>query len=286
LAAFAALAPAVHAGEDREPANPPAPTDRVAVADRSPGTRPAHKPSAPSPSVSAPQETPIARAIRLIADCQARYQAVDDYTCTFFKRERIKGRLTPVHIMALKIRTHPQSIYLKFQQPARGREAIYVSGLNGGKLLAHDVGLGKLLAGTLELEPTGARAMEDCRHPINEAGIGPLLDTISKRWALELNPAESKIDFRDDMVIGERPCTMIESTHPERRACFLFHKVRVFIDREINLPIRFEAYDWPTQPGSEPALQEEYTYMKLKLNVGLKDLDFETANAAYSFGRF
>jgi hypothetical protein len=258
--------------------------------DQLPGARLVVKPSARSVSVSgsvpASSETPIARAIRTIAECQVRYQAVDDYTCTFFKRERIEGRLRPVHVMALKVRSKPQSIYLKFQQPARGREAIYVSGRHGGKLLAHDVGLNKLLAGTLQLEPTSARAMEDCRHPITEAGIGPLLDTLAKRWAVELDPAESVIAFRDDILVDTRRCDMVESTHPTRRPEFLHHRVRVFIDQEIGLPIRFEAYDWPKRPNAEPALQEEYTYMNLKLNVGLTDHDFEASNTAYSFGRF
>jgi hypothetical protein len=260
------------------------------VADKAPGARLAVKPPFTSESVAAPvsasAESAIARARRAIAECQLRYQAVDDYTCTLFKRERIDGRLKPFHIMAVKVRSKPQSIYLKFQQPARGREAIYVSGRHGGKLLAHDVGLNKLLAGTLQLEPTSARAMEDCRHPITEAGIGPLLETLSKRWAVELDPAESSIAFRDDILVGTRPCDMIESTHPLHRREFLHHRVRVYIDQEFGLPIRFEAYDWPRTPTSEPDLQEEYTYTNLKLNVGLTDDDFEVSNAAYSFGRF
>ena len=79
--------------------------------------------------------------------------------------------------MSMKARTRPRSVYLKFRQPAAGREAIYVEGRNDGKVLAHDVGLGRLIAGTLHLDPDGSRAMEDCRHPITEAGIGPLLET-------------------------------------------------------------------------------------------------------------
>jgi hypothetical protein len=79
---------------------------------------------------------------------------------------------------------------------------------------------------------------------------------------------------------------MIETTHPERGGDFLFHKVRVYIDNELGLPIRFEAYDWPKHPGAEPELAEEYTYTNLKLNVGLKDMDFDVANGTYSFGRF
>ncbi len=326
LSTVGILTAAVNAGEDREsvspaqrtgtpqarsrpaggagaasPENAPSPgrdsererralPEQVAVAHQSPGSRLALKPSASPGSVSASvprsHESPIAQAIHTIADCQVRYHAVYDYTCTFYKRERIAGRLGSVNIMALKIRTSPQSIYLKFQQPARGREAIYVSGQHGGKVVAHDVGLNKLLAGTLELDPLGAMAMEDCRHPITEAGIGPLLDTIAKRWAVELSPAESVIEFRDDMLVDDRRCTMIESTHPEHNRRFLYHKVRLYIDQEIGLPIRFEAYDWPKNASSEPELEEEYTYLNLKLNVGLKDLDFEASNAAYSFGRF
>ena len=123
-------------------------------------------------------EASIAKAMRMIRDCQARYQSVTDYTCTFYKRERVDGHLTPLHIMNMKVRTKPQSIYLKFQRPAKGREAIYIAGQNGGKILAHDVGFNKILAGTLQLEPTSAQAMEDNRHPITEAGIGPLIETL------------------------------------------------------------------------------------------------------------
>jgi Protein of unknown function (DUF1571) len=230
--------------------------------------------------------TPVERAIHAIAESQSRYDRVEDYTCTLYKRERIAGRMTPLHIMSMKVRSKPQSIYLKFQQPAHGREAIYIEGRHGSKVLAHDVGLNKLLAGTLALEPTSSRAMEDCRHPITEAGIGPLLDTLAKRWAVELDPDETKLTFHDDLLIGPRRCTMIESAHPQRRAEFLHYMVRVYIDQELGLPIRFEAFDWPGRPGSEPALTEEYSYIHLKLNVGLRDIDFDVANSTYSFGRF
>ena len=76
-----------------------------------------------------------------------------DYTCTFYKRERINGRLTPLYVMEMKARTKPRSIYFKFADPYKGREAIFVEGQNGGKILAHEVGFTKLLAGTLELDP-------------------------------------------------------------------------------------------------------------------------------------
>jgi hypothetical protein len=269
----------------------PGSVEEVAIVDRSPalgrapGTASPLRPEPAATKARSP-ETPIERANHAIAQALVRYREVNDYTCTFYKRERIAGRLTPQHIMMMKVRCRPQSIYFKFQQPARGREAIYVAGRNNGKVQAHDVGLNRLLAGTLELLPTSARAMEDCRHPITEAGIGPLLETLKRRWAAELDPAESVVRLRDDMTIGAIRCTMIESTHPERRPGFLFYRVRVFIDQEIGLPVRFEAYDWPKAPTAQAELAEEYSYMNLKLNVGLTELDFDVSNRAYSFGRF
>jgi hypothetical protein len=270
----------------------PGGAERVAVANRSAARGRSLAPtgaaasSPPATPETAMPATPIERAKHAVALALDRYQQVTDYTCTFYKRERIYGRLTPLHIMTMKVRTKPHSIYLKFRQPAAGREAIYVSGRNDGKLQAHDVGLNRLLAGTLELIPTSARAMEDCRHPITEAGIGPLLETLKRRWDIELKPDTSVVRHRDDMVVGAIRCSMIESTHPERRPEFLFHQVRVFIDQATGLPIRFEAYDWPKRPGAAPELAEEYTYMDLKLNVGLSELDFDVSNRAYSFGRF
>ena len=188
--------------------------------------------------------------------------------------------------MPMKVRTRPRSIYFKFRQPSPGREAIYIDGRNDGKVLAHEVGLKRLLAGTLSLDPTGGMAMEDNRHPITHAGIGPLLDTVEARWSSELDPAESLVAFRDGQLVGSRPCILIESTHPRHRPEFLFYQVRVYIDQELGLPVRFEAYDWPASPGAAPELVEEYTYTDLKLNVGLSDVDFDVSNAAYAFGRF
>src|SRR5262249_10154507 len=92
-----------------------------------PAPRVALKPVADG-RVSVSLDSPIARALRAIDECQARYEAVRDYVCTFSKRERIDGRLTTPHVMFMKARTRPRSVYLKFRQPAAGREAIFIEG--------------------------------------------------------------------------------------------------------------------------------------------------------------
>ena len=272
----------------RTAAPPPAETPQVASVTGEPA-RPARVPESPSVAPSTPAEAPvdpIVMAKQAIAECQARFRQVQDYTCVFQKRERVGGRLTPLHVMVMKARTNPSSVYFKFQQPNRGREAIYVHGRNGGKILAHDVGLGKVIAGTMRLDPRGSMAMEDTRHPITEAGLGNLIETVARHWAVELIPEYSQLVFHPNVRVGSHPCTMIESIHPQRKPTFMFYKVKLYIDHEHGLPIRFEAYDWPKHPGGAPELVEEYTYLNLKTNIGLRDADFDPANRQYSFGRF
>ena len=76
---------------------------------------------------------------------------------------------------------------------------------------------------------------------------------------------------------------MIEVVHDERRTPFEFHKAQVFIDDELNIPVRYVAYDWPSTPGGKPILMEEYTYVDVVLNVGLTDRDFDITNPEYSY---
>lgn len=244
-------------------------------------------PSFPEPSsLSGEVDDPVATAKQFIAACQVRYASIRDYTCTFVKRERVNGELMPQNIMHMKARTQPRSFYFKFQTPNKGREAIWVAGRHKDKVVAHDVGFGKLLAGTMYLDPRGTMAMEGCRHPITEAGIGALIDEVAKHWAVELTLGESELKFHPGMHIGPRACTMIESTHPTRQPHFKFYKVKLYVDHEHGLPIRVEAYDWPRHPGAAGELQEEYTYVDLRVNVGLTDSDFDPNNRSYSYGRF
>jgi hypothetical protein len=86
------------------------------------------------------------------------------------------------------------------------------------------------------------------------------------------------------MKIGDRECTLIRVTHPERRPHFMFHVADVFVDKELNLPIRYSSYDW-AKSGEKPQLIESYMYSNLKINVGLTDADFDYKNPAYNYPR-
>jgi hypothetical protein len=177
-------------------------------------------------------------------------------------------------------------VYFKFKQPKAGREAIYVHGRNGGKAIVHDVGFNKFLAGTVHLDPMSRRAMDGNRHPITDAGIGFMIETLTEGWNREMSARDSDVTIREHVLVSKRPSTMIVCKHRNRRPDFVFHEVRLYIDHELGLPTRFEAYDWPAREGQPAPLLEEYIYSDLKINVGLTDADFDPSNKAYSFGRF
>ena len=83
--------------------------------------------------------------------------------------------------------------------------------------------------------------------------------------------------------LKDRACTVIQVTQPTRRPDAEFYQAQVFIDDELNVPIRYIAYDWPGRSGEVGEVIEEYNYLNLDVNVGLTDSDFNPRNEAYNF---
>lgn len=236
------------------------------------------------------QEHPLDRPIK-IAEERLNYirTSVQDYTATLVKRENVGGRLLDYEHMAIKVRNRkeaagtPFSVYMKFLKPAgkQGREVIYVEGRNNGQLVAHEGGILNLLR--VNLDPKGRTAMSGNRHPITELGIENICVKLHDRGKRDRERTQPQVMFHDDSKVSDRPCTMIEVIHPTRTADLDFHRSRVFIDRELQVPVRYAAYAWPATEGAEPEVLEEYTYLNLKLNVGLTERDFDPNNGGYNF---
>jgi hypothetical protein len=177
----------------------------------------------------------------------------------------------------------PFGVYMRFLKPAavKGREVIWVENQNDGKLVAHEGGLLGLL--TLKLKPDGPIAMTGQRYPITKIGLQILAEELIERGESQRKYGECEVRFARNAKVGQRSCTLIQVSHPHRREHFDFYRARIFIDDELNIPIRYAAWSWPKQPGGEPELLEEYSYLDLKINVGLKDSDFDHENPKYSY---
>ncbi len=210
---------------------------------------------------------------------------VQDYSAVFLKRESEDGELGDRQRMLLKVRHKPLSIYVYFYSPAdrRGEEAIYVECRNGGNLLGHTTGITGALLGTLSLAPDGVIAMDGQHRPLTEIGILNLCRRLTQVAQKGVQNPHCRVEISRDKKVDDRACRCIQVTNPDDREQFRFSQVRWYIDERLDLPVRFEAYDWPAVPGAEPPLYEEYTYTKVKLNNAFTDQDFDVKNPRYGY---
>ena len=217
---------------------------------------------------------------------------VEDYTGRMIKRERINGTLGSEVQMEFKIRTRreadgmrsrPLSAYLKFLEPksARGREIVWTEAANKNRLTGHEGGFLNLMR--VELDPTGIVAMLDNKYPITELGLTRLVEKLIEKGERDRKVGPCEVHVVEGERVGDRVCQLIQVTHPERDPRFDFHIAQIFIDTERMIPLRYAAFLWPKEVGGEPQLEEEYTYLDVKLNVGLTDADFDPNNPAYNF---
>ena len=230
-------------------------------------------------------EHPLAPTLRQAEEALAKLEKTDDYSAILVKRERIDGAVGDYEYLSLKVRHKAFSVYMRFLGPSNieGREVLYMAGKNGGNMLVHEAGLKGMLLGTLTLAPDGYLAMRGQHYPLTEIGIMNLTRRLAEVGKQDSKYGECEVKFFADAKVDDRACTCIQVIHPKPRRNFLFHLARIFVDDELNLPIRYEAYDWPKDPGGEPELIEEYTYLKLKLQPGFTDDDFSAQNPAYHF---
>jgi len=285
------------------PAGTPGPTSGQYRAAGQPQTQPAGRPTRPQPRPpyqlaersaalanrttgvqGQPKEHPLAPTIRWAREGVHNLRQVQDYSAVMVKRERVEGKLLDEQYMFIKMRHQPLSVYLYFLKPdsLQGQEVMWIENQNDGKMWAHGTGM-KAIFGTVSLNPTSPIAMDGNRYPITEIGLLNLVERLLEVAQQDAQYGECEVKFFPGAKINERVCTCIQVIHPVPRRNFRFHVARIFIDDELNVPIRYEAYDWPTKEGEAPPLMEQYTYLNLKLNNGFTDADFDVRNPQYRF---
>lgn len=137
----------------------------------------------------------------------------------------------------------------------------------------------------MELNPTSPIAMHGNLYPVTEFGIKRMIERMIDLGEKELAYEDCEVRIDQDASCNDHPCIRIEVCHPVRREYFQYHLARICIDKQLQLPIRFESYDWPEDDSGQPVLKEEYTYHDLQLNVTLTDADFDRDNPEYRFAK-
>ena len=131
---------------------------------------------------------------------------------------------------------------------------------------------------TFRLEPTSAAVLRESRYPITELGLDVFMERLIEQTLSDIrNDPEgenSRLTFFHQASINKRPCLHIQVVHPKRANNLSCHLANIYIDSELHMPIRIETYDWPKEGDDKPILEEEFTFTRLQLNVGLSDADF------------
>ncbi|MCE9545610.1 MAG: DUF1571 domain-containing protein [Planctomycetia bacterium] len=284
-----ALIPAapMAAGADKKPA-PPFAAQPAAAAPKTPAapTTPATAPATPAGMTSAAGAAAVADPLAPdIAEAKVRLETMErdiqDYSCTLIKREHVDGKLQGYEAMFTKVRQKPFSVYMYFLSPAekKGQQVVYIDGRNDGNLIAQPVGLtGRL--GPFTLPPTGYLAMQGQRYPITEVGFINLTRRLIEVGKQNGPPENCVVKHYENVKVktgsgDPRICRLTEVTHPTKREGDRYYMARIYIDKQMNIPIRFESYDWPSTEGGKPEVLEEYTYSNVKLNNNFTDDDFQ-----------
>ncbi len=239
----------------------------------------AQTPVAPLDFTQRPGEHPLMPFIRVAKSSLAEYDRnIRDYSCTFIKRERIDGELGDYQHIFMKVRSQPFSVYMSFLQPYPGREVLYVDGQNDGNLLVLESGWKRRLLGQLNLDPEGAVAMRGQKYPITHVGIRNLTAELIKVAEGDTKYAECEVTTKPNMKVNGRLTTMVQVVHPIPRQNFRSYTTRVFFDNQLKVPIHYDSFLWPAQPGQQPPLDESYTYSDLKINNNFTARDFDPEN--------
>ena len=213
---------------------------------------------------------------------------VKDYSAVLIRRERIKGKLGEYIYMDVKIRNRvvtdgktevPFAVILNFLKPAslKGREVVWVEGKNNGKMWVQESPLLGLKIPPVWLLPTGSLAMAENKYPITDIGLENLLVKLMDKGTIDRNrnrPEDCEVKILKGAKIEDRACTMITLRHIVQKPEYEFERAEIFMDDELKVPIRYAAFLFPETKGGETPLDEEYTYTKLNLNIGLTDKDF------------
>ncbi len=216
-------------------------------------------------------------------------QRVTDFKCILVKRERIEGRLKSRQYLYIKFRLSqqrdgqvvaPLSVYAHYLAPAtiRGRKALYVAGRNDDQILVRKGGR-RMDYVKLTISPYSEAARRQGRYPIMEMGLDRMLQRLIERaesdMVVDPDGSNTRVTMYRNATVAQRVCTRLKIEHPTRRPGLNFHLANLYVDDALEVPIRVEGYGWPATEDAEPPLLEEYTYMKLQLNPGLTDADFD-----------
>jgi len=218
----------------------------------------------------------------LLKETKKKVDAINDYTCTFYKQEYVDGKILPREVIYMKFKK-PLSVYMKWIGEAKsGLEVIFSRGWNDNNLMAHEGGW-LMKNFVVNLTPTSRMAMKGNRHPVTETGFATIVNLIAKDMERIKAPSASEVRFVEkgmQTIYGVESYCFEFQLPKHKDPTFYAYKVLICINIKTYLPNRVQVWD---MVDGKMVLVEDYGYANVKTNVGLTDRDFSPDNPEYEF---
>jgi hypothetical protein len=212
--------------------------------------------------------------------------SVRSFTCRLVKRERIEGNLQEHQYIDLSCQEAgqgtPMKVLLDYVAPEEvaGRRVLFVEGENEGKMVVRKGGKGRIGNLVIKINPTSEAAQRESLLPVTEIGFHRMMahqiDLLQSHLQADRSGTNSQVQHVRGAKVNGRTCDVIRVSHPRQSSGLEFHRAEVFIDRDLHVPTRIVAFDWPTTSDPAPVIAE-FTYTDLKVNVEFPAETFDAA---------
>lgn len=221
----------------------------------------------------------------LLQSSEASLAQVNDLTAVFQKLERIDGELQELNVMDLKVRHQPLSVYLRWHEPYSGREIVWQEGRDENQVSVHAGGWRRRIVPLLRVDPYSEQAREYSRRPVTQIGLWNFNRRMLSYVDQGCENPNIEVTMTQNVRLTERQCYRFSFVHPEPFSTLEFHRVNIYIDKALQVPVGCELFAFPSPDAPDtPVLEESYAFGNLQLGVGLSDIDFSIENPEYEFG--
>ncbi len=229
----------------RDVGQPPA---ALAIVEQSPQAM--EQQAAPVPSDAASHDPR-----ELLEAAQEKYaDQVQAYQCTFWRQERIAGRLTKQQKIEVLFQESPRTVLMRWvRNIGRVKRALYSPGKNINQdgeecvLVEPSGAFARLCFSKVPIPIHGRRARAGSRFPIDAFGFGATLERIQRVNAMAAQRGELTLRYAGVGRVDGRPTHIIERTLPEtgRKGPYPDARTIVQLDQEWLVPVSVESYADP-----------------------------------------